>query len=581
MTAGAACGDCHTGAVSGTSGGANHADTFVNVANGYNGGNPVTKHTAGSGYSTCTAATCHADPYSTATVTTNVWSPTSGGCVACHKNAANNNNQGAFVTYSAPTTQAGPMTGSHDEHLNYGRYVCADCHAGAVSGTSGGSNHGNQVVNVIQYAAAVSKHAGPTFTYLANGCAAACHITATWGGALGCIDCHNAVITRKKGRPGATLAAVKAEFGLAWGHKKTGRAAVTDADCIVCHLEGNFTTKRTSKFHADGNIDLRDPDGAGETPITNMSGAAWTFQRFSTSYAAGTRTSTGNTANTIDNIITQKFCVACHDSNGANNPTARAGAGTFAMPFNGIALGATYTAANNAIGTQGLVDVKTQFAITNSSRHPVLGSRTKDFPYSTRLAAPYNNIGTTRNANGTTGHTTAASVVLNCFDCHNTATTPLTLRTVAAHGNAVTLRGTVYAGSAASTLCTTCHIGYTVAGTHSTGSAWALTGSSHNAARGCEYCHGSQTNTTAQVRPIRAQDYHGSNALVGGGLWTGVTPNSRPYAFIRGWSGTAYHRPYRSSEFTTGSATCGAGTCPGGSSVGNGSTRTYGAGGTY
>src|SRR6185369_10240044 len=49
-------------------------------------------------------------------------------------------------------------------------------------------------------------------------------------------------------------------------------------------------------------------------------------------------------------------------------------------------------------------------------------------------------------------------------------------------------------------------------------------------------------------------DQHGNNALVGGGLWTGVTPNSRPYAFIRGWTGGAYHRPLRSSEFTTGSA---------------------------
>jgi nitrate/TMAO reductase-like tetraheme cytochrome c subunit len=340
-------------------------------------------------------------------------------------------------------------------------------------------------------------------------------------------------------------------------------------------------TISTTAYHQDGNIDLRDPDGAGQTPITNIAGAAFTFQRFSTSYAAGSRTATGHTANTIDNVITQKFCLACHDSNGATNPTARSTAtSTAAMPFGGIALGTNYTAANNAIGTQGTIDVKTQLATTNSSRHPVLGPRTRDFPYSTRLAAPYNNIGTTRDANGTTGHTTAASVVINCFDCHNTPA-PLTTRTIVSHGNAVTLRGTIYALGAVSTLCSTCHIGYTVSGTHSTGSAWAATGSSHNVSRNCQDCHGSY-KTAAPVRPVRAQDYHGNNALVGGGLWP--TVNSRPYAFIRAWSGTAYHRPYRSSEFTTGSATCGAGTCPSGGSggqVGDGSTRTYTAGGTY
>ncbi|MEI8241603.1 MAG: hypothetical protein WCI22_19495, partial [Actinomycetota bacterium] len=439
-------------------------------------------------------------------------------------------------------------------------------------------------------------------TYSATGCADACHkgvggtANAIWGSlVLGCIDCHNATITRTKGRPGKLLAAVKTEFGLAAGHKKTGRTAVTDLDCIVCHLEGDGTSHKTSKFHADGNIDLRDPDIQGETPITNLSGTAFTFQRFSTSYAAGSRTATGATNNAdIAQVISVKFCVKCHDAGGAANTTARTTGGTAAMPFGGVALGATYTAANNAVGTQGLIDVATQFAITNSTRHPVLGSRTKDFPYSTRLAAPYNNIGTTRDANGTTGHATAASVVINCFDCHNTSGTPLTLRTVAAHGNAqvpaagyVTLRGTVY--TAVPTLCTACHTGYNVApGTssiHGVGSAWGATGSSHNVMQNCHGCHGSNTTATAPVRPIRAQDYHGSNALVGGGLWP--TINARPVAFIRGWSGGAYHKAYSlagTSGYVAGAAICGGGTCPTSGQVGNnasGSIRNYTAGGSY
>ncbi|MBK5275273.1 MAG: CxxxxCH/CxxCH domain-containing protein [Desulfuromonadales bacterium] len=524
------CTVCHNGAGSGS--GASHGP-------GNKGTNPAvdnvifTAAQAGASATwtaatkTCSTTYCHGATLTGGTNKSPVWGTTLTGCGLCHGDPP------ATTTHSGVTVTQ-----------------CITCH-----------DHVNA--------------AGTGFTN------AALHMNGVIDASGGsCISCHASVQTGTHGTP---RDAIMTEFGLAWGHKKTGRGAVTDADCIVCHLEGDFATQKPSPKHKDGNIDLRDPDGVGEVPIKNISGGVFTFTKFATSYAAGSRTSTGHLSNTDNaNVISQKFCLTCHDNNGATNTTARSnngGTGTAAMPFGGRALGTTYTAANNAIGTQGLIDVKTQFALTNSSRHPVLGPRTRDFPYSTRLAVPYNNIGTARDTNAAAGHTTAASVVLNCFDCHNTPTTPLTSRTVAAHGNAVTLRGTVYAGSAASTLCTTCHTGYTGTGQHGTGSAWSVTGSSHNVSRGCEYCHGSQTSTTAQVRPIRAQDYHGSNARVGGGLWP--TVNSRPYAFIRGWSGTAYHRPYRATEFTTGSATCGAGTCPGGGQVADGSTRTYTAGGTY
>jgi hypothetical protein len=247
------------------------------------------------------------------------------------------------------------------------------------------------------------------------------------------------------------------------------------------------------------------------------------------------------------------------------------------MPFGGVALGANYTAANNAIGTQGLIDVNTQFATTNSSVHPVRGPRNKDFPTPARLIAPYNNF--TRA--GTSG-TKTNGVVLNCFDCHNNSA-PLTNRTNVAHGAAGTLRGTTYAANPS--LCLTCHFEYNITNTqvHGPGSAWGATGSNHGTGvvGNCHYCHGSNTNATKPARPRPAQDYHGSNALPGGGLWTNVTPNGRPFAFIRGWSGTAYQRPFRSTEFTTGSAQCGAGTCPGGGQVGDGTTRNYTPGGSY
>ena len=568
-----------------------HINGFINVStNGsasHSYPNPGATHMNAVGATTPTSGcSCH---NSTAAGTYPVARGTAPNCLACHKSgllrtvatSSCYDCHGATAISGQPSSNVFPnISGNHTKHIAQA-LTCANCHSGYGTGSvkHGFSNTSATTKGKVAFSGLTVT--APTWTPATATCSAACHVAAVWGTHLGCINCHSATITRTKGRPGTTLAAVTTEFALAWGHKKTGRAAVSDDDCIVCHLEGSGTTHKTTAYHGDGNIDLRDPDGAGETPITNMSNAAWTFQRFSTSYAAGSRVANGQTLNTIDNIISQKFCLKCHDGNGATNPTARSnngGTGTAAMPFGGIALGTTYTALNGAIGTQGLINVFSQFSTGNASRHPVRGSRIKDFPYSTRLAAPYNNIGTARDANAAASHTTAVSVVINCFDCHNTVTSPLTLRTVAAHGNAVTLRGTIYA-TTASTLCTTCHIGYTVTGNHSTGSAWSVTGSSHNASSTCQYCHGSSINTTAQVRPIRAQDYHGNNALVGGGKWPTVL--SRPYAFIRGWSTTAYHRPYRASEFTTGSATCGTGACPNGGLVGDGSTRTYTAGGTY
>jgi hypothetical protein len=400
-----------------------------------------------------------------------------------------------------------------------------------------------------------------------------------------CLGCHNSAQVSSK-IPGLTRAAVSVEFGLAFGHKKSGRAAVTNDDCKVCHLEGDLG------HSGDGTIALRDPDAvtnSGNVAITNISGGAFAFKRFSTSYAAGSRTSTGHTSNTdIANVITQKFCLACHDSDGAVNPKARSGASATAYnPWNGVNLGATYTLASDAAVVGGVINVKKQFTSSNSSYHPVTAPLSRDLPLASRLLAPYNNMDAGR---VTAGGTKTNSVVMNCFDCHNTPA-PLTIRTISAHGNAAMLRGTIYTFGGVSTLCTACHAGYNASpgtsGYHGAGSAWSATGSSHNVLRNCQDCHGSAAvnATTAPARPLNAQNYHGNNALVSGGLWP--TVNSRPYAFIRAWTTGAanYHRPFRASEFTTGSATCGGGgTCPSGGSggqLGDGNLRTYTPGGSY
>lgn len=514
-------------------------------------------------------------------------------CSACHLNTSNFTGatpgcydcHGSTATNGQPNGNAFPnISGNHSKHITIAALVCASCHNGFGTGSV---NHGfsNRAVTTKGNVAFSGLAVTPTWTAATNNCTASCHIAAVWGTHLGCIDCHASTITRTKGRPGTTLAAVNAEFGLAWGHKKSGRGAVTDADCIVCHLEGDSTTHKTSAKHADGNIDLRDPLGATpEAAITNMSGAAWTFQRFSTSYAPGSRTSTGNAANTIDNIVTQKFCLGCHSSTGATNTGARSGtAPTQYLPF-GTGANTGYALGISAGVVGGVFDAKSQFATTNASYHPVIGPLNKGWPTPVRLLSPYNNF--TR-----TGGTKSNGVVINCFDCHNVANpaVPLTLRTVVAHGNAVTLRGPVrVSGSTAATqLCLNCHT--TDYATTSTGNHGANTAFSSGADTAmnsrftsCYYCHGTATagatvTGTTQVRPIRAVEVHGFNDRTQGTVGSKWPSGARPYAFIRN-SLSNWAPASGTGDTITGAHTCSGtgGTCD--NNMGN---SNYTPGGAY
>lgn len=385
---------------------------------------------------------------------------------------------------------------------------------------------------------------------------AGCHDSTTikWGTVLGCIDCHNSAKGNRR--------VITTEFGLAWGHKKSGRTAVTSADCVVCHLEGDSVTKKTTTLHNDANfeVNLRDPDGAtAATQITRVSnGTAFAFKRFSTTYAPGSRFYNGQTLDTIDNVITQKFCLKCHDSNGATNSGARVTGGTATNPWND---GAT------------VIDVSSQFNTTNSSWHPVKGPRNKDFPTPAKLNAPYNNF--TRV--GTSG-TKTNGVVINCFDCHNDATTPFTRRTVTAHGYGSTIRGTINVASP--TLCIKCHAGYTTAPGHGTGSAYTITSTSMTTTEQnlCSNCHSS---LTASVRPVRAQDVHGVNALPTSGSqtktlrWLAGGTQGVPIAFIRNTSILANHNP-KNIAGTGYTAQCSMG-----STCGSRAGSPYTPGGTY
>lgn len=506
--------------------------------------------------------------YSTGTArATSVTLPsTITSCSGCHGYTA------AFTDGTARNNPTGAFIGDHTAHVVKVKTACTICHVAPEDTTSTYFSHRTGTIQMQTAIAGGSySKASPfaqTNTPTTGTCSTiSCHggntPTPQWGvGTAGCVDCHkNVSITRTKAA--GTLDPVVGEFGQAWGHKKTGRGAVTDADCIVCHLEGDFASQQTSGKHADGYIDLRNPDGVGEVAITNMTGGAFLFTKFSTTYVALSRSSTGTTLNTVDNVLTQKFCLACHDNLGATNTTARAGTSPSATaPFGG---GFT------------VLDAKTQFALTNSSRHPVLGPRNADYPTAARLANPYKPTGT-RGSSGTR----SLGVVMNCFDCHN-APTVLTTRTVAAHGNNTAwLRGTINVASP--TLCTTCHLGYidsTDIG-HNTvitsGSAFGSIpeGRMTTEQQTCNYCH---ADTLVPVSPAGSANVHGTNVLPAGGAtktlrWNLGTAQSVPIAFIRNTTYLTNHQP-RVVSGTTYAPQCSMTNCTG--RVGS----PYTPGGTY
>lgn len=471
-------------------------------------------------------------------------------------------------------TADAPKFNSHSAHIAKS-YGCNKCHYATT--TNGTSITDTSIHSVGSYSVVAGSGANFTFDNTAVGepkCSnVSCHGPAVWGvNKFDCVSCHSVSITRTVGAAaGLILSAVSTEFGLSYGHKKSGRGGVSADDCIVCHLEGNGTTHKPSTYHQNGTIDLRDPKGAGETIIKNFAGADFSFRRFSTSYAAGSRTSAMNN-NDIAQVVSLKFCIICHSKEGATNLTARSGAGTANSPWGA----STGYALNTNIGVtvaNGTINVFSQFSSNNASAHPVKGPRNKDFPTPARLSAPYNSF--TRA--GTAG-TKTLGVMINCFDCHNTSAL-LTTRTRAAHGSSGTsmVRGTFYVSGP--TLCLACHTGYTSDVQHLAGSAMQSNGNGgEGMATLCQNCHGSAG--TAPARPGPAADYHGFNTLVSGGLWP--TGGGKAYAFIRNVTNfnptVGYHRPQRGiGELTTGSATCNGGS----GCAGNGSARVYTPGGQY
>ena len=424
-----------------------------------------------------------------------------------------------------------------------------------------------------------------------------------------CVQCHSQQQLITKG-PLAGQAQyrrpVSGEFGKAWSHKRNGGKAATKYDCGVCHMEGDAKTGGTTGVHADGYVDLRDPDTGLQiqdvTPPPAGSSASYTSAGTTTKYERFSRNLSSNAIEPFAAATMINQCLHCHDKNGATNAAAQVTGGTPGKPFAttiAVAQG-TYTGASGltacTTGTDGcVVDVDSSFVTTNASYHPIKGRQNNWYAKDTnRAQTPW-----TGAARGATADTTSWGYLITCWDCHadNAAAGPQT-STVTAHGGDVTIRQAVWVQSTvtngaigAGNLCIVCHkIATNVsAQTHDLGSAWLTTGNSTPGSRArdaCYYCHSS--SITSPVRPIRGQDAHGFDTFALGmgtdKLWpVGATETFRPYAFIRSvgtggvWNNATGWNPKSAPGFT-GSATCGTGTGSGCNQTGMG---PYTPGGIY
>ncbi len=508
-----------------------------------------------------------------APLTTLNWGQT-GACNSCHGFPPNYAN--------GATTWGAAKANSHSVHTT----LCQTCHnATTTTGDSitGAAQHADKTYDIaagngVTIGSYVYAVGGGTCTDIS------CHggtatNNAAWGTSLDCTTCHNKVVNSPRAAAlnaaVTTRRAVATEFNNTWSHKRSASGAVTKYDCCVCHMEGDTSTGQADlAYHGNGNIELRDPDTGSQVMQVSMSGDGGTWNQTTPHTAAGSYSSTATPlafvrfsrdlsvrleadANwQISTAIQINQCLKCHDANGATSAAARVPGGSAEKPFGTTIAGAAYTGteitANGVAG--GVTDINASFATANSSIHPVRGRVNNSYTQGTRMAAPWN-------MTKTTGNNTQYGYLISCWDCHALPTDTGTItQTVTAHGAAQTMRGnpTVPNGAAApaagtneATLCKICHAGYNISGgpTHGAGSAFsssANNGMTITMEYGCNMCHSSAYDTPA-VRPVRAIDVHGVNALPTAtvtlsGRWATGT-DKRPYAFIRNTTYLGNHQP--------------------------------------
>jgi len=391
VISGVTCASCHdTGGSDGNAAdhgkgnrGANPAVVNLTASFGWNGTN-----------SSCASTTCHVSVYGPGSVTSPAWG-TSTGCAACH-----NGTPGAFQANGAPAT------GSHSIHLSLAGSSCAQCHDGAVSGTSGGNNHDNGTVNATNGYPTTAKHAPDTYT---GSCStASCHsdpygsgtITSpVWGATTGCASCH------KNG--GA--------FGLD-GAPATGSHAVhmtlAGSACNQCH-EGAVKGVSGGSSHANGSVDVsNDYFGA---PLANHAAGTYTGYCMSASCHASPY-GTGAVNSPVWGATSG--CASCHTDSGAFTANGAPATGSHAkhMALNNAVCSQCHAGAVSGANpgihhSNGFVNVTGGYTASPVARHPI----------GTYAGTCANSCHTNGNGTQLSSPKWGVAMPANCTGCHGGA----------------------------------------------------------------------------------------------------------------------------------------------------------------
>ncbi|MBT0652041.1 CxxxxCH/CxxCH domain c-type cytochrome [Geomobilimonas luticola] len=355
------CDECHAETV------ANDSSTTINATTGY------TKHVNGAKdykfsatikataisqatgtYTTGTCANlyCHsmgtrrtADPTTypytgagIAPVTAPGWTATLA-CNGCHGDSGSTTGRPSY-------TNGTPKANSHVAH---GSLTCEKCHytttaTGTTIAATGFASHVDTTYDVNNQAGTITYTAG---TVAATGipaggtCAGTfgCHGGATWGGAsMSCVSCHNAPLGNRRQvtatgtAPDGTGGTTGGDFIRASRHVSNGTTTqiVKQWDCIVCHLEGDTATGKTSGQHAGT------PNSNADVNLRNVDNytTGWIWNRLTIGGLSAANQQIMR--NDMD-----RFCVSCHDSDTSSNNTVvlltnAAGSNTTNWNFTGV-----------------------------------------------------------------------------------------------------------------------------------------------------------------------------------------------------------------------------------------------------
>ena len=341
----ALCGDCHTGAVAGSSGGVSHTDNNINVAVGTGYTQGIAKHAVGTYSGTCSTVYCHSSGQGTANGTTAAptFAPVAWGiagplaCNACHAAAA-------------------LASGSHAKHL-LSNSNCGSCHTGATLTAYNATTHVDNNIDVaagLAYTAAGAAGNGygscATNTCHNDGTTGAQVSTAQWGSPLAaCTACHAAVP--------ATGAHTK--------HVTT--TTFKSAVCGDCHA-GAVAGTNGGGNHLDGDIDV----AAGGYAANTTKHAAGTYAGTCSAvycHSSGQGTANGTTVAPTYSPVAwgttgPLACNACHLST-----TLASGSHAAHLASNtncgNCHTGATATTYASTSHVNSLIDVAAGFSYTN------------------------------------------------------------------------------------------------------------------------------------------------------------------------------------------------------------------------